>query len=145
MNAGFFASLVTSSSASWNVAVTLGFAGLSKPRWLSLIWTNVKSLVAASALSIKRERGTPPDTVQTMAVPAQVIHFRKPRRATFGSLFIDALPLVQGPPAGPGSWLYRRGRRVIPTAVRNKIATKRVCDVAARSQDQGLAPRRSSP
>ena len=80
MKAGRLGSLPTSSSASCNVAVTFGLAGLSKPRWLSLICTKVKSLVAASALPIRRERGTPPATVQTMAVPAQVMHFRKPRR-----------------------------------------------------------------
>ena len=81
MNAGCFGMAAMLPSASCSVAVTLGLAGLSKPRWLSLICTKVKpSLVAASALPIRRERGTPPATVQTMAVPAQVMHFRKPRR-----------------------------------------------------------------
>ena len=70
---------------------------MSKPRWLSLICTKVNSLVAASALPIRRERGTPPATVQTMAVPAQVMHFRKPRRCRFGSMLIDDLLLLRLP------------------------------------------------
>ena len=98
MKAGFFGSLPTSSSASCKVAVTSVLAGLSKPRWLSLICTKVKSLPAASALPIRRERGTPPATVQTIAVPAQVMHFRKPRRCKFGSMLMDELLLIRGPP-----------------------------------------------
>ena len=92
MNAGCLGSLPISSSASCKVAVTFGLAGLSKPRWLSLICTKVNSLAAASALPIRRERGTPPATVQTMAVPAQVMHFRKPRRCRFGSMLITDTP-----------------------------------------------------
>src|SRR5271165_5990391 len=111
MKAGVIGSLATSSSASCSVAVTLGLAGLSKPRWLSLICTKVKSLPAASALPIRRERGTPPATVQTMAVPAQVMHFRKPRRCKFGSMLMDGLLLVGVRPPAPtvGSTNAARG------------------------------------
>src|SRR5271166_3477468 len=126
MKAGVIGSLATSSSASCSVAVTLGLAGLSKPRWLSLICTKVKSLPAASALPIRRERGTPPATVQTMAVPAQVMHLRKPRRCKFGSMLMDGLLLVRGPPSGPGCPLYRHHTGVIPAAIRNKLGGRLV-------------------
>ena len=112
MNAGFCGIAATPLSASCNVAVTLGLAGLSNPRWLSLICAKVKlSFVAASALPIRRDRGTPPATVQIMAVPAHVMHFRKPRRCrspdpVMELPFIDGPPMARGPPSGPDCSLY---------------------------------------
>ena len=74
---------VTWFSASWKVPVTLVLTGLSKPRWLSLTWAKVKPVSAASAwpAPMTCDRGMPPATVQTMALPAQVMHFRNPRRS----------------------------------------------------------------
>ena len=78
MKAGVPGRAATSFSASCNVAVVFGLAALSKPRWLSLICTKLNpAVVAASALPISRERGMPPATDHTIAVPAQVMHFRK--------------------------------------------------------------------
>ena len=71
---------VTAFSAAPKVPAVSGLTGLSKPRWLSLTWTKLKSVVAASALPISRALGTPPAIVQTMAVPAQVMHSSTPRR-----------------------------------------------------------------
>src|SRR4029077_7475036 len=130
------------SSASCNVTVTFGLAALSKPRWLSLICTKVNSLLAASALSIGRERGTPPATVQTKAVPAQVMHFRKPRRSIFGSTLIYRLPLVRGPLSGSAVDSTGIRGRLFPELLGIIMPACRVLDAAASSQDKGLAPRR---
>ena len=55
--------------------------GKRKPRWLSLICTKVNpSTGRACASPIAKPRGTPPETVQAMPVPAQARHLRKPRR-----------------------------------------------------------------
>src|SRR5215468_7176902 len=72
------------SSAAFSVPLVSGLASLLKPIWLSLIWTNVKLLVSAARASPPKPRsnpfGTPPDTLQTMPVPAQARHFKRPRR-----------------------------------------------------------------
>ena len=93
---GLPGTLVTSFSASENVPVVSGLAGLSKPRWLSLTCTKLKSVVAASALPISRARGTPPTMVQTIAVPAQVMHSSTPRRPM---AVLSSLPMSVIPPA----------------------------------------------
>src|SRR5262249_26410074 len=69
--------------ASWKVARTSGFASPLKPMWLSLIWTKRKSPAASWPVvgwASARDERTPPATVQTSPVPAQVMHSRKPRR-----------------------------------------------------------------
>ncbi len=64
--------------ASCKVPTASGLAALLKPIWLSLICTKLSPLAsAAAALPISPERGTPPATVQTTAVPAQVMHLQK--------------------------------------------------------------------
>src|SRR5271165_5018868 len=145
MKAGVIGSLATSSSASCSVAVTLGLAGLSKPRWLSLICTKVKSLPAASALPIRRERGTPPATVQTMAVPAQVMHLRKPRRCKFGSMLMDGLLLARGRPPAPAARFTDATGGLFPPRSGIRSAVALYGRTGARSQDQGLAPGRPTP
>ena len=69
------------------VPTTSVLAGLLKPMWLSLICTKLKSaarLSAAAALTGLKifEASTPPLTVHNIPVPAQAMHFRKPRRST---------------------------------------------------------------
>src|SRR5829696_7859343 len=72
-------------TASRRVESASGFAGLSKPTWLSLICRKVSWLaaraLAASALARLTERGKPPLSIQRTPVPAQVMHSRKPRRS----------------------------------------------------------------
>src|SRR3954454_16053866 len=89
--AGFSGMAVTCARACWKVSVTLVLTGLLKPRWLSLTWAKLKpKLGAAVASSIRRARGRPPATVQTTALPAQVMHFRNPRRLSSYSICIVA-------------------------------------------------------
>ncbi|HEX3920378.1 MAG TPA: hypothetical protein VHW60_23805 [Caulobacteraceae bacterium] len=56
--------------------------GLEKPRRLSLICTKLNGRAAAgrAAASSATGAGTPPASVQTRPVPAQLMHFRNPRR-----------------------------------------------------------------
>ena len=71
-------------TASWSVAVTLFLYGsLPNPMWLSLIWTNEK-LPAPPAVPWPKARDEriPPPTDQIRPVPAQAMHFKKPRRST---------------------------------------------------------------
>jgi hypothetical protein len=60
------------------------FGGRWKPIWLSLICTKVKFALRHSAAAAPPTRpsvrGTPPLRVQTTPVPAQVMHFNRPRR-----------------------------------------------------------------
>src|SRR6516164_1248001 len=78
------------SIASVSVARGSGLGGRWKPIWLSLIWTKVSSPCGASAAAAPpirpRVRGTPPLRVHTTPVPAQVMHFNRPRRLMFGPL-----------------------------------------------------------
>ena len=53
--------------------------------WVSLICTNVRPAVlrvAACAWPSNVDDATPPAMVQTTPVPAQAMHFSRPRRAT---------------------------------------------------------------
>src|ERR1044071_6497854 len=84
------------------VPKTSVLAGLLKPMWLSLICTKLKSptgfcaAAAVTGLNIF-ELSTPPLAVHNIPVPAQAMHFRKPRRSTpscpalwlMGSAFAD--------------------------------------------------------
>src|ERR1700691_4407034 len=67
------------------VAVTSGLAGLLKPMWLWVIWTQTKSPplppLRSAALATARDDGMPPLIVQTSPVPAHAMHFRNPRRS----------------------------------------------------------------
>src|SRR6185312_5375372 len=49
--------------------------------------------VAASALPISRERGMPAATDHTIAVPAHVMHIRKPRRSPLSGALLSMLML----------------------------------------------------
>ena len=68
--------------ASSSVPSALGLAGLSKPTWLSLICRKVMPVGSAAIAEPTRpsERGTPPETVQRMPVPVQVMHSSTLRR-----------------------------------------------------------------
>src|SRR6185437_2446278 len=102
-----------------SVAVVFGLAGLSKPRWLSLICTKLKSLAgaAASAAPISRERGMPPAIDQTMAVPAQVMHFKTLRRSVPPGCVVPfmVIPAAPGPTAGPVAAKTGGRRGVFPS------------------------------
>ena len=68
-------------------ADNIGIGWLVKPMWLSLICTKLKSptgLSAAAALAGLNifEASTPPRMVHNIPVPAQAMHFKKPRRST---------------------------------------------------------------
>ncbi len=106
MKAGFRGSAFTWFSASASVSVVCGFAGLSKPRWLSLICAKVNALSAASASPIMRERGTPPTTVHTIAVPAQVMQRSAVRRVVIVGSSVIRVP----PPDCRGRREDRRSR-----------------------------------
>src|SRR5215469_16132637 len=71
--------------ASSSVAIGLGFAAPLKPIWLSEICKNVKALnacaLASDIPSSDDELGTPPITVHSTPVPAQVMHSNAPRRS----------------------------------------------------------------
>ena len=70
--------------ASSSVPMAFGLAGLSKPTWLSLICMKVMP-VASAALAeptMPSECGTPPVTVHSTPVPAQVMHSSTLRRLT---------------------------------------------------------------
>ena len=89
--AGRVGSALMRSIDSRSVAVTSWFAALLKPMWLSLIWTKNRSPFATSVpMSRPRpsavEVGMPPVIAQSMPVPAQAMHLRKPRRSTPSSL-----------------------------------------------------------
>src|SRR5271155_817153 len=81
MNAGLSGIAAILSIATVSVARASGFAGFSKPIWLSEIWMNEKPASAALAEPISRDDGTPPATVQTTPVPAHNMHFRVCRRS----------------------------------------------------------------
>src|ERR1700684_2049278 len=101
MNAGLSSTLMTWFSASWDVPVPLVLTGLLNPKWLSLTCAKVKPASAALAWPITWDRGIPPATVQSIALPAQVIHFRTPRR--FGSRnSVVIVTLLHGPAQAPG-------------------------------------------
>jgi hypothetical protein len=82
MKKGFTVRALTLLMASSSVPSALGFAGLSKPTWLSLIWRKVSPLTACALASPTRPRecGTPPATDQSTPVPAQVMHSSTLRR-----------------------------------------------------------------
>src|SRR3974390_3406129 len=82
MKAGRAGSSFTCAIAPSSVPLAFGLGGLSKPMWLSLICRKVKpftSCAMASSIS-PTAAGTPPETVQSTPVPAQVIHSSTLRR-----------------------------------------------------------------
>src|SRR4051794_37706568 len=84
MNAAPAFCLFTSAIASVSVPGVSALGGFLKPIWLSLICTKLRlrpaAGVAASAGLIRRERGTPPATVQSTPAPAHTMHSSTPRR-----------------------------------------------------------------
>jgi len=81
--------------ASPSVAAGFGFAACLNPRCVSLICTKVSSpfvVSAADALPINPTlRGTPPLIAHTTPVPAQAMHFNRPRRFTPGLVVVSLL------------------------------------------------------
>src|SRR6185503_5932785 len=88
MKDGLTGSALILFSASSSVPIAFGFAGLSNPTWLSLICKKVNPLGSAALASpiMPIELGTPPATVHSTPVPAQVMHSRILRRLTPRSL-----------------------------------------------------------
>src|SRR5689334_15378061 len=84
MKDGLTGSALILFSASSSVPSALGLAGLSNPTWLSLICRKVNPLGSAALASpiMPIELGTPPATVHSTPVPAQVMHSRILRRLT---------------------------------------------------------------
>ena len=82
MKSGLFGIAAILAIASRKVARASGLNGLEKPMWLSLTCTklNGAALRVAAPASSAIPAGTPPARVQTRPVPAQVMHFRNPRR-----------------------------------------------------------------
>jgi hypothetical protein len=82
MKSGFTGMAAILATASRKVTRVSGLNGLEKPMWLSLICTKLKgrARVAAAAASSPTDAGTPPASVQTSPVPAQLMHFKNPRR-----------------------------------------------------------------
>ncbi|MGY3151807.1 hypothetical protein ACVW0V_000947 [Bradyrhizobium elkanii] len=71
--------------ASSSVPMVFGLAGLSNPTWLSLICMKVMPGAASAAAAeptMPSECGTPPVTVHSTPVPAQVMHSSTLRRLT---------------------------------------------------------------
>src|SRR5215472_14341391 len=86
-NSGSTDSALILSTAAFNVPTTSVLAGLLNPMWLSLICAKLSSpAISLEPNSGKRlsayERSTPPRMTQKAPVPAQAMHFRKPRRST---------------------------------------------------------------
>src|SRR3954462_8409371 len=79
--------------ASPSVAAGFGFAACLNPRCVSLICTKVSSpfvVSAADTLPINPTlRGTPPLIAHTTPVPAQAMHFNRPRRFTPGLVVVS--------------------------------------------------------
>ncbi len=74
------------STAILSVPATSWFGALLKPMWLSLIWTKVKSPVAAPAPAAllplsNRDARTPPPRVKATPAPTQAMHLSIPRRS----------------------------------------------------------------
>src|SRR5438552_8513750 len=90
--AGACGSAFSLATASWSVAVTSLFASLLNPMWLSLIWAKKLLFRCASVNSCPgfslKEVVIPPASVQTVAVPAQAMQRRNPRRSTPSSLML---------------------------------------------------------
>ena len=84
MNDGLVGIALILLMASSSVPSAFGLAGLSKPTWLSLICRKVIPLASAAAAepTSPSECGTPPVTVQSTPVPAQVMHSSTRRRLT---------------------------------------------------------------
>src|ERR1700731_2278768 len=116
--AGFAGSVLIFLMASSSVPMAFGLAGLSKPTWLSLICRNVSPLAGAACASpmMPTERGTPPATVHSTPVPAQVMHSRILRLLTPSSrcevipISFAALLACLGK-TGEGQDLFPRGWR----------------------------------
>src|SRR5438132_5519872 len=91
-SAGDCGSAFSLATASWSVAVTSLFASLLNPMWLSLIWAKKMLFRCASVNSCPgfslKEVGIPPASVQTVAVPAQAMQRRNPRRSRPSSLML---------------------------------------------------------
>src|SRR6266849_6300442 len=87
MNSGAAVSPLILSTAAFSVTATSGLAGLLNPIWLSLICTKLSSPLASAVFNSERrlrlyDFNTPPCITQRAPVPAQAMHFRKPRRLT---------------------------------------------------------------
>ena len=82
MKDGFVGIALIRLIASSSVPSAFGLAGLSKPTWLSLICRKVMPAGSAAIAepTSPSERGTPPETVQSMPVPVQVMHSSTLRR-----------------------------------------------------------------
>src|SRR6476620_3634615 len=104
MKEGFTGKALILAIASCSVPRALGFAGLSKPTWLSEICRKVKAPLASSAAfasPMEIELGRPPLSAQSMPVPAQIIHSSAPLRSISGppcfpSFFIGNASFVFG-------------------------------------------------
>src|SRR3569833_3361027 len=96
MKDGFAGIVLILLIASSSVPFAYGLAGLSKPTWLSLICRKVKPFTSCAIASTMwpTAAGTPPATVQSTPVPAQV------RRAGAGR---------RGGPAAGGGGAGARG------------------------------------
>src|SRR5580658_2153977 len=86
-NSGAIGNALILSTAACSVAATSGFAALLNPMWLSLICAKLNCpLMASGFISDSRlmlyDFKTPPCITQNAPVPAQAMHFKKPRRST---------------------------------------------------------------
>src|ERR1700730_6916250 len=87
MNSGAADNPLILSTAAFSVPATSGLAGLLNPMWLSLICTKLSSPLASVVFNSESrlklyDFNTPPCITQKAPVPAQAMHFRKPRRLT---------------------------------------------------------------
>src|ERR1700730_8734338 len=87
INSGAADSPLILSTAAFSVPDTSGLAGLLNPMWLSLICTKLSSPLASAVFNSESrlrlyDFNTPPCITQKAPVPAQAMHFRKPRRLT---------------------------------------------------------------
>src|SRR6476646_5856436 len=100
MKEGFTGKELILAIASCSVPRALGFAGLSKPTWLSEICRKVKAPLASSApfaSPMESELATPPLSAQSMPVPAQTMHSSAPLRFISGPPFFQCLFVMTSP------------------------------------------------
>src|SRR5229473_56478 len=135
MKEGFAGSDLTFAMASSSVPITLGLAGLSKPIWLSLIWRKVSlpGSAASAPSMIPSDRGTPPATVHSIPVPAQVMHSNTFRRLTpaLPSLLLKWLMVVLRAVGFARDDDHAR-RRFIPGPMLRRPDRSRAIDLALR-------------
>src|SRR4030088_2791994 len=120
MNDGFAGIALILLMASSSVPSALGLAGLSKPTWLSLICRKVMPLAACALASPTRpsDCGTPPATVQSTPVPAQVMHSSTLRRLRPSPLgLIGFLDVIAGLPLDLVAPRTRSGKPAIYSRV----------------------------